>query len=115
MDLGVGQVPGADAGTGQSGAQAPLGMPPGLALGPGRGGLEPQPGGQHRADVRQARQRRAGGGVAEPGGSHAAGVSQHQAGPGPSRPVAANPARRHRAVIARSRAGCAPSAAASRS
>ena len=29
-----------------------------------------------------------------------AGVSQHQAGPGPSRPVAANPARRHRAVIA---------------
>ena len=33
-------------------------------------GLQPQPGGQHRADVRQARQRRAGGGVAEPGGGH---------------------------------------------
>ncbi len=39
--------------------------------GPRPGGLEPQPGGEHGADVRQARQRRAGGGVAEPGGSHA--------------------------------------------
>ena len=34
-----------------------------------------------------------------------AGVSQHQAGPGPSCPVAAYPARRHRAVMPRSRAG----------
>ena len=44
-----------------------------------------------------------------------AGVSQHHAGPGPSRPVAAYPALRHRAVIARSRAGRAASAAASKS
>ena len=42
-------------------------------------------------------------------------VSQHQAGPGPSRPVAAYPARRHRAVMAGSRASSTRSAAASRS
>jgi hypothetical protein len=41
-------------------------------------------------------------------------VSQHQAGPGPSRPVAAYPARRQRAVIAGSRASSVRSAAASR-
>ena len=35
-------------------------------------------------------------------------VSQHHPGPGPSRPVAAYPARRHRAVIAGSRSGCHP-------
>jgi hypothetical protein len=65
--------------------------------------------------VRQARQRRARAGIAEPAGVHARRVSQHHARPGPSRPVAAYPARRHRATIPRSRAGCAPSAAASRS
>jgi hypothetical protein len=42
-------------------------------------------------------------------------VSQHQAGPGPNRPVAAYPARRHRATIAGSRSGLTRSAAASRS
>ena len=44
-----------------------------------------------------------------------AAVSQHQAGPGASWPVAAYPALRQRAVMPRSRAGCTPSAAASRS
>ena len=39
-------------------------------------------------------------GSANPAAVIPAGVSQHQAGPGPSRPVAAYPARRHRAVIA---------------
>ena len=42
-------------------------------------------------------------------------VSQHHPGPGPSRPVAAYPARRHRAVIAGSRSGWTRSATASRS
>jgi hypothetical protein len=42
-------------------------------------------------------------------------VSQHQPGPGPRRPVAAYPARRHRAVIAGSLASSTRSAAASRS
>ena len=42
-------------------------------------------------------------------------VSQHHPGPGPSRPVAAYPARRHRAVSAGSRSGSTRSAAASRS
>ena len=35
-------------------------------------------------------------------------VSQHQPGPGPSRPVSAYPARRHRAVIAGSRSWLDP-------
>ena len=35
-------------------------------------------------------------------------VSQHHPGPGPSRPVAAYPARRHRATIAGSRSGVHP-------
>ena len=69
VDLGVGQVPDAD--PGESGAKPPLGMPPGAALRPRGAGRQPQPGGEHGADVRQARQRRARGGVAEPGGSHA--------------------------------------------
>jgi hypothetical protein len=42
-------------------------------------------------------------------------VSQHHFGPGPSRPAAAKPARRHRAVIADSRSGSARNAVASRS
>ena len=42
-------------------------------------------------------------------------VSQHHPGPGPSRPVSAYPARRHRAMIAGSRSGCTRSARASRS
>ena len=42
-------------------------------------------------------------------------VSQHHPGPGPSRPVSAYPARRHRATIAGSRSGCTRSAMASRS
>ena len=42
-------------------------------------------------------------------------VSQHQPGPGPIRPDSASPAVRHRAMIARSRSGRTPSAAARRS
>ncbi len=42
-------------------------------------------------------------------------VSQHQAEPGPRRPVAAYPARRERATIPRSRAGCTAKNAESRS
>jgi hypothetical protein len=42
-------------------------------------------------------------------------VSQHHPGPGPSRPDAAYPARRHRPVVRDSRSGCTRSAAASRS
>ena len=68
MDLGVGQVPDADPRAG--GAEAPFGVPPGPALGPGRAGLQPQPGGQHRADVCQSGQRRAARRVAQPGRSH---------------------------------------------
>ena len=70
VDLGVGHVPGGRAG-GPGGADAPLGLPPRPGLRPGRGRCQPQPGGQHGADVRQARQRRAPGGIAEPGGIHA--------------------------------------------
>ena len=42
-------------------------------------------------------------------------VSQHQPGPGPSRPVVTYPARRHRAVIFSSRLEWTRSASASRS
>ena len=60
----------AAAGRGLVGAQPPFGMPPRPAVRPGLPGGQPQPGGQHRADVRQAGQGRASRGEAEPGGRH---------------------------------------------
>ena len=80
VDLRVRDVLAASGG-GMVGAQPPLGMPPGLALAPGRAGLQPQPGRQDRADVRQAAQRGAGGGEPEPGLGH----------PGPGQPAPPRP------------------------
>ncbi|MGH3286913.1 MAG: hypothetical protein ACRDPD_19885, partial [Streptosporangiaceae bacterium] len=57
-------------GRGPVGAQPPLGVPPRLPLLPGRDGCQPQSGGEHGADVRQAARRRADGRVPEPGGGH---------------------------------------------
>ena len=116
-DLGVRDVAARpDPGGREGGADVPLAPPPR----PGRlrrrariaatGGRRGPPG-------------RGRGGTATAGGratcgrsrSCPAGVSQHHAGPGPSTPVTAYPAARQRAVTARTRAGGALSAAASRS
>ena len=78
-------------------------------------GLHPDPAGQDRA--LWARRPSAGrvAGNPRPVAAIPSRVSQHQPGPVPSLPVAAYPARRHRAVIAGSRSGCTFSATASRS
>ena len=85
VDLRVGDVLAASGG-GVVGAQPPLGVPPGLALAPGRVALQPQPRGEDRADVGQAAQRGAGGGEPEPGLGHPGAGQPAPARPGPEPP-----------------------------
>jgi hypothetical protein len=80
VDLGVGDVLAAP-GRGPVGAQPSFGMPPRPPRRPDRAGLQPEPGGQDRADVGQAAQRRLGGGEPEPGRGH----------PGPGQPAPPRP------------------------
>ena len=64
MDLRVGDVRAAP-GCGDFGAEPAFGVPPGVPGLPDRAGLQPQPGCQHCADMRQPSQRRAGGGESQ--------------------------------------------------
>ncbi len=100
VDLGVGHVGDADPAPG-GGADAPFAAPPRAVLPVGRGRPGATAGRPGRRGCAPAGPARAGW-PGRPGRSAAmpAGVSQHQAGPGPSVPVAAYPACRQRATIA---------------